>query len=141
MDLDITQILVAALPSLLGGGGLVMGVINMIRERRRKRYDELERHMEDVDVKLSNDFKRFENIDRRIDNLTDVVEQTCKVMEHGVEGIMIGLENDRIVFQALRDNHINGESVRQEERINEYYSKCMKHSFDIKKHEKSTAGG
>lgn len=38
-----------------------------------------------------------------------------------LKGIKIGLENDAVIFKALRDHHINGESEKQEEKMNAYF--------------------
>ena len=37
------------------------------------------------------------------------------------EGLAIGLENDAVIFKALRENEINGESEVQERKMNEYF--------------------
>lgn len=39
------------------------------------------------------------------------------------EGIELGLENDTVIFKALREGHINGESERQEKKMNEFFFK------------------
>lgn len=39
------------------------------------------------------------------------------------EGIELGLENDAVIFKALREGHINGESERQEKKMNEFFFK------------------
>lgn len=41
------------------------------------------------------------------------------------EGIRIGLENDSVIFNALRKNNINGESEAQEKKMNEYFRKAF----------------
>ena len=41
------------------------------------------------------------------------------------EGIRIGLENDSVIFNALRKNNINGESEIQEKKMNEYFRKSF----------------
>lgn len=42
-----------------------------------------------------------------------------------MEGIRLGLENDVVIFKALRDNHINGESEKQEEKMNAYFRRAF----------------
>lgn len=39
------------------------------------------------------------------------------------EGIKLGLENDAVIFKALRSHQINGESEAQEEKMNEFFRK------------------
>jgi len=41
------------------------------------------------------------------------------------EGIRLGLENDAVIFKALRDHKINGESEAQEVKMNEYFRKSF----------------
>ena len=45
--------------------------------------------------------------------------------ERIMEGIRLGLENDVVIFNALRNNHINGESEKQEKKMNAYFSKAF----------------
>ena len=42
-------------------------------------------------------------------------------MDEIKEGIKLGLENDAVIFNALRKNNINGESEAQEKKMNEYF--------------------
>lgn len=41
------------------------------------------------------------------------------------EGIRLGLENDAVIFKALRDHKINGESEAQEVKMNNYFRKSF----------------
>lgn len=41
------------------------------------------------------------------------------------EGIRLGLENDAVIFNALRENRINGESEAQERKMNDYFRKAF----------------
>ena len=47
------------------------------------------------------------------------------------EGVVLGLENDTVIFEALRKGHITGESEHQEKKMNEYYHKCTNKGFEI----------
>lgn len=38
-----------------------------------------------------------------------------------IEGIKLVLENDAVIFKALREHQINGESEDQEEKMNNYF--------------------
>lgn len=39
------------------------------------------------------------------------------------EGVELGLENDMVIFKALREGHINGESEKQEVKMNDFFFK------------------
>lgn len=41
------------------------------------------------------------------------------------EGIRLGLENDAVIFKALRYHKINGESEAQEVKMNNYFRKSF----------------
>ena len=41
------------------------------------------------------------------------------------EGIRLGLENDSVIFNALRENKINGESEAKEKKMNDYFRKAF----------------
>lgn len=46
-------------------------------------------------------------------------------MDRIEEGIRLGLENDAVIFKALREHKINGESEAQEEKMNTYFRKSF----------------
>lgn len=46
-------------------------------------------------------------------------------MDEIKEGIKLGLENDAVIFNALRENKINGESEAQEKKMNNYFRKAF----------------
>ena len=52
-------------------------------------------------------------------------EKDSQQWDRVMEGIRLGLENDVVIFKALRDNHINGESEKQEEKMNAYFRKAF----------------
>lgn len=41
------------------------------------------------------------------------------------EGIRLGLENDAVIFKALREHQINGDSEKQEDKMNSYFRKSF----------------
>lgn len=43
--------------------------------------------------------------------------------QHILEGVKLGLENDAVIFKALREHKINGESELQEQKMNEFFRK------------------
>lgn len=51
----------------------------------------------------------------------DRLEKVEKVVERLAEGVTLGLENDIVIFNALRNNHINGESEKQEQKMRTYF--------------------
>ena len=46
-------------------------------------------------------------------------------MDEIIEGIKLGLENDAVIFKALREHQINGESGQQEEKMNAYFRRSF----------------
>ena len=46
-------------------------------------------------------------------------------MDEIKEGIKLGLENDAVIFNALRKHNINGESEAQEKKMNDYFRKAF----------------
>ena len=58
-----------------------------------------------------------------------------KLIDRISEGLQLLLENDIVIFNALRNGHINGESERQEKRMKDYFYKCSIKGFDIKHHQ------
>ena len=57
----------------------------------------------------------LERYARRKDNHIDEIK----------EGIKLGLENDAVIFKALREHKINGESEAQEEKMNKYFRRAF----------------
>ena len=49
------------------------------------------------------------------------------------EGLNIGLENDRVIFRAFRENKINGQSESQEKKMDEYFRKCATDGYKVKR--------
>ena len=63
----------------------------------------------------------------RVMKMPDVVEvkEADENIDEIKEGIKLGLENDAVIFKALRENQINGESEAQEEKMNRYFRKAF----------------
>lgn len=53
----------------------------------------------------------------------DRVEELETKFDRLSEGIELGLENDAVIFKALREGHINGESEAQERKMNDFFFK------------------
>ena len=52
-----------------------------------------------------------------------------QVKDHEVKGIMLGLENDAVIFEALKTHHINGESEAQKQKMDHYFRQCTKENL------------
>jgi len=52
-----------------------------------------------------------------------------KFLDRIAEGLRIGLENDKVIFNAFRRNKINGESEKQECKMNAYFMENTTNSF------------
>lgn len=89
--------ILALVLSLFGSGGIVIWFLN----RMAKKTDEKEEARRDV-----NDIKA-----------------TLKSLE---EGLVMALENDKVIFNALRTHEINGESEEQERKMDEYFLSLLK---------------
>lgn len=46
------------------------------------------------------------------------------------KGLDLGLENDIVIFRALREGHINGASEEQERKLHRYFFECSKNAED-----------
>jgi hypothetical protein len=82
---------------LFGSGGVVLWLLN----RYAKRYDE--RHCYQKDLK---DIKHTINL-----------VQT---------GLVMALENDKVIFKSLRTHEINGESEEQERKMDDYFLSLLR---------------
>jgi hypothetical protein len=57
--------------------------------------------------------------------LNRFAEKRNRRMDEIIEGIRLGLENDAVIFKALREHQINGESEQQEEKMNAYFRRSF----------------
>ncbi len=62
---------------------------------------------------------------------SSILKKILKCQESQGEGIVLGLENDAVIFKALRDHQINGESEAQEKKMNEYIRHQAESKFKI----------
>lgn len=60
----------------------------------------------------------------------DRLEGLEKEFDRIAEGMKLGLENDVVIFNALRLGHINGESEAQEKKLRDYFKACTMKGFD-----------
>lgn len=126
MQLDWTAILV----TLLGGGGLVMGLFNAIKDSVSKHRNNLDKDIAEIRQKLLNDYNHFEELEKKVDSLSDSISDLKQVKDHEVKGIMLGLENDAVIFEALRSHHINGESEAQKQKMDVYFKECTQETME-----------
>lgn len=125
MELDWTAIIV----TLLGGGGLVMGLFNAIKESVSKHRNNLDNDIAEIRQKLNKDYNHLEELEKKVDSLSESISDLKQVKDHEVKGIMLGLENDEVIFEALKNNHINGESEAQKEKMDAYFKECAQESM------------
>lgn len=64
-------------------------------------------------------------LNRYAEKQDKLLEKQDKMLEKRIakleQGIKLGLENDAVIFKALRENKINGESEAQEEKMDKYF--------------------
>lgn len=61
----------------------------------------------------------------------DRVSQIEKHFDRLSEGITLSLENDTVIFEAMRKGHINGESEAQEHKMQEYFFRNSVKGFHL----------
>lgn len=117
--MDIATVAAAAITSILGGSGLVMGLLNIRENRRALKVGTITAKFKRIDEKLENDYQRFSEINKRLGEIQ-------KGMTRSLDGLALGLVNDKIIFEVLRSHKINGESERQDQKIDEFVSDCIR---------------
>lgn len=125
MSIDWTAVLV----TLLGGGGLVMGLFNAIKDSVSKHRNNLDKDIAEIRQKLNNDYNHLEELEKKVDGLSYSITELKQVKDHEVKGIMLGLENDAVIFEALKTNHINGESEAQKQKMDAYFKECAQETM------------
>lgn len=63
------------------------------------------------------------------------LKTVSKILRHLGNGLDIGLRNDRVIFRALREHSINGESEEQEKIMEEYFARFTIAGFKTDKGE------
>ena len=125
MNIDWTAILV----TLLGGGGLVMGLFNAIKDNVSRSRNNLNDDIAKIRQKLSKDYNHLEELENKVDGLSESISDLRQVKDHEVKGIMLGLENDAVIFEALKTHHINGESEAQKQKMDAYFKECAQETM------------
>lgn len=75
---------------------------------------------------LNRSSKKRDTNDLTCDDIKAIKEKLTFVQE----GLVMTLENDKVIFKALRNHEINGESENQEEKMDEYFLSIFKHNGD-----------
>ena len=138
MQVDWTAVLVALL-----GSNLILEIYRSIRDniRKRRKLDveselnsiketlnattkTMNETMKSIKDKLETDFNRLNLIEKQLIVMSEVINRNSK-------GTILSLENDTIVFNAFRHNHINGESEIQEKKLEAYYKECAESNLQI----------
>lgn len=101
--MNMPEILVSLVLTIFGSGGVAIWALN----RYAKKVD-------GNDEKI----KTLERINERLELLQS--------------GLVMALENDRVIFKALRTHEINGESEDQERKMNEYFISLLNRDGDKK---------
>lgn len=86
------QIITTIAVSLCGSGGIVLWLLNYIT-------------------------KRISDKDQSAKDIKDIKEDLQKVQS----GLVMCLENDCVIFHALKSHQINGDSEKQEEKMRLYF--------------------
>lgn len=90
--MDRLSLIATIVVSLFGSGGIVLWTLNRIA--------------------LKNDERScFKQDIKEIKRTTHQVQQ----------GLIMALENDKVIFKSLRTQEINGESEEQEKKMDEYF--------------------
>ena len=90
--MDTKSMIAAIAACLFGSGGLVIWLLNR-RAGRSDRQDMTAKTLNSISI----DLKKLQ------------------------DGLVMTLENDRVIFRALRSHEINGESEEQERKMDRYF--------------------
>jgi hypothetical protein len=90
--MDTPTLILGILVCLFGSGGIVIWILKRLAEKTDEK---------DTSAKTLSD------INKRLGVLQD--------------GLVMALENDRVIFKALRTHEINGESEEQEKKMDQYF--------------------
>lgn len=64
---------------------------------------------------------------------TDRLDDISELLKTLQDGLVMTLENDRVIFKALRSHEINGESEEQERKMDRYFISLLQDNGERKK--------
>jgi hypothetical protein len=94
--MDRITLIITIFVCLFGSGGIVLWLLNRVA----KRNDEHNSYAKDI---------------------TDIKNTIHRVQD----GLVMALENDKVIFKSLRTHEINGESEEQEKKMDAYFLKLL----------------
>lgn len=80
------------LMGLFGSGGIILWILNRISKKKDQK-------------------------DNTQKDISEIKESMALIQK----GLIVALENDQVIFMALRNHEINGESEKQDKKMNEYF--------------------
>lgn len=120
MNDTIKVALIGVIATLFSGSGLIVALINLRKEREKSKMMDYKK----INEHLSHDFERLNDIEQGKKlcqmSLENEKIKFSELTEKLILGLQIGLENDIVIFNALRTHHINGESAAQQKKVREY---------------------
>lgn len=118
---QITQIIVA----LVGGSSIITVILGHIKAKTAARQ-----------VAADESNKKFKELSREVTTLASTIQalhsyhqQTEANTNYIIEGLILSLRSEQIIFQALRNHKINGESEKMDLEINKYLLGQTKHAL------------
>lgn len=91
------ELVVTVVVSLFGSGGIVLWMLNRIAKNKDERKEE-----------------------------ESQIEEIIRNQKKLQEGLVMALENDKVIFTSLRTHEINGESKEQEKKMDTYFLSLLK---------------
>lgn len=92
MNRELYTLIGTIIACLFGSGGIVIWFLNRIA-------------------------KNFETREKAYTDIEEI-KHSMKMIE---DGLVMALENDKVIFKALRTHEINGESEEQEAKMDQYF--------------------
>ena len=118
---QITQIIVA----LVGGSSILTVILGHIKAKSTARQ-----------VAADETTKKFRELSKEVSTLASIIQslhsyhqQTEANTNYIIEGLVLSLRSEQIIFQALRNHKINGESEKMDDEINRFLAGQAKHAL------------
>lgn len=88
------------------------------------KFEKLDRKVDQIQSTNREEFRyireHFNEDSKHFTKLDNGLSEVQRALNRNAEGTALGLENDIIIFNAFRDNHINGESEKAEKKVRAY---------------------